>query len=164
MFERFSGDARRTVVQAQHEARGLGHGRIGTVHLLLGLLDPGDDPATAPAARVLSEHGATAEAVRRAAQEAREAREPATAPGRRPRTGRLFGSHIPFSKRAKKAMELSLREALRFDRRRIDGSHILLGVLRTGGGASGALEQAGVDTDALRRTAEQIARASDGPR
>lgn len=160
MFERFSGDARRTVVQAQHEARGLGHGRIGTVHLLLGLLDPGDDPATAPAARVLSEHGATAEAVRRAAQEARES---ATAPGRRPRTGRLFGTHIPFSKRAKKAMELSLREALRFDRRRIDGSHILLGVLRTGGGASGALEQAGVATDALRRTAEQIARASDGP-
>ncbi|MDA2809601.1 hypothetical protein O4J56_03015 [Nocardiopsis sp. RSe5-2] len=158
MFERFSGDARRTVVQAQHEARGLGHGRIGTVHLLLGLLDPGDDPATAPAARALREHGATAEAVRRAA------REGAAAPAPRPRRWRFPGSHIPFSKQAKKALELSLREALRFDRRWIDGSHILLGVLRAGGTAAGALESAGVDAEALRRTAEEIARTADRPR
>ncbi|MDA2805790.1 Clp protease N-terminal domain-containing protein [Nocardiopsis suaedae] len=158
MFERFSGDARRTVVQAQHEARGLGHGRIGTVHLLLGLLDPGDEPPTAPAARALREHGATTDTVRRAA------REGAPAPGRHPRPGRLFGTHIPFSKRAKKALELSLREALRFDRRWIDGAHILLGVLRTDGTAVWALERAGVDADALRRTAERIARTPDRPR
>ncbi|WP_239647280.1 Clp protease N-terminal domain-containing protein [Nocardiopsis baichengensis] len=156
MFERFGDDARNAVVWAQEEARGLGHGRIGTVHLLLALMDAQDGPA----ARALREHGASAPDLRAAAQAA-------PAPERRPRAGRafrLFGDHIPFSTGAKKALKLSLREAAGLGHRRIGGAHVLLGVLRADGGAARALEKAGVDTGALGGTAERLARASERPR
>ncbi|MDQ1286668.1 MAG: hypothetical protein QG622_233 [Actinomycetota bacterium] len=193
MFERFTRPAREVVVRAQREAHGLGHGRIGSPHLLLGLLS---GSAPCGAVEVLSGCGVTAEAVRReftalldefpriadddeAALAAlgidlgkiREAVEAGFGPGaldrvpdgaRRPRglLGRVLsgwrrgpvdevallracgsprGAHVPFSPGAKKALELSLREALRLGDRSIDVDHLLLGLLRAGDTAAAVI-------------------------
>jgi ATP-dependent Clp protease ATP-binding subunit ClpA len=163
MFERFTDRARNVAVDAQVAARRLGHGYVGTEHVLLGLLQ-GDGIA----ARVLGGLGITSAAVEREVlaevgrgplgqkdaealgaigidlEEVRRRIEASFGPGalhwrprRRTRRGRrvpLAAGHIPFSPRAKKVLELSLREALALKHNRIGTEHILLGVVREGEG------------------------------
>ena len=118
MFERFSGQARQVVVSAQEEARNLDHNYIGTEHLLLGLLATSDSLASASLAAL----GYTRDDVRGKLE---------TIVGR----GKASpGGHIPFTPRAKKVLELSLREALQLKHNYIDTEHILLGLLREGQG------------------------------
>jgi len=118
MFERFSGQARHVVVSAQEEARELDHNYIGTEHLLLGLLATSDSLASAS----LGALGYTRADVRASLE---------TIVGR----GKASpGGHIPFTPRAKKVLELSLREALQLKHNYIDTEHILLGLLREGEG------------------------------
>ena len=117
MFERFSGQARHVVVSAQEEARELDHNYIGTEHLLLGLLTS-DSLASAS----LNALGYTRDGV--------QAKVVATV-GR----GKASpGGHIPFTPRAKKVLELSLREAMQLKHNYIGTEHILLGLLREGEG------------------------------
>ncbi|AXI76374.1 Clp protease N-terminal domain-containing protein [Peterkaempfera bronchialis] len=169
MFERFTDDARRVVMLAQQEARSLHHPRVGTEHLLIALLDEGSGPA----ARVLRGHGLDPADLRgRIADPAddgldpqalatlgidldqvRRATEESFGPGaldpRGHRTGRM--GRTPFTDRAKKTLELSLREALRLKHRHIGTGHLLLGLLREGSGrASRLLADTGTDPDALR--------------
>ena len=118
MFERFTERARRVVVLAQEEARMLDHNYIGTEHLLLGLIREGDGVA----ARVIRSFGLTLEA-------AREQVERIIGRGQEPPSG-----HVPFTPRAKKVLELSLREALALKKEYIDTEHILLGLVREGTG------------------------------
>src|SRR4029450_13810408 len=118
MFERFSGQARHVVVSAQEEARELDHNYIGTEHLLLGLLVTSDPLASAS----LNALGYTDDNVRAKVEEivGRGKASP--------------GGHIPFTPRAKKVLELSLREALQLKHNYIGTEHILLGLLREGEG------------------------------
>jgi ATP-dependent Clp protease ATP-binding subunit ClpA len=173
MFERFSKEARAVVVLAQEEARRLRHPRIGTEHLLLAMLDGGEGPG----AQALRERGVTADDIRRRVlpgpgsgtdtdldpaalatlgidlEEVRRATEASFGPGAldAPKPGRTPTGHIPFGKRAKKVLELSLREALRLGHGYIGEGHVLLGLLREGDGtAVTALVQAGVDLSTLR--------------
>jgi len=118
MFERFTDRARRVVVQAQEEARTLGHDYIGTEHILLGLLGEPEGLA----ARALSSLGISPDAAREQIVEIVGAG-----------TGRP-GGHIPFTPRTKKVLELSLREAQRLGDDHIGTEHILLGLLREGEG------------------------------
>jgi ATP-dependent Clp protease ATP-binding subunit ClpC len=118
MFERFTESARRVVVLAQEEARMLDHNYIGTEHILLGLIHEGDGVA----ARVIESKGLTLEA-------AREQVEAMIGRGSAAPTG-----HIPFTPRAKKVLELSLREALELNMSYIGTEHILLGLIREGHG------------------------------
>ncbi|RSN48488.1 Clp protease N-terminal domain-containing protein [Actinomadura sp. WAC 06369] len=149
MFERFTKDARQTVVDAQAQARDLGHGRIGTEHVLLALLDADDSTARALRAHgleaaalrarvaavggldgdldpdALRSIGIDLDAVRRAAEDSFGEGALDAAPGER---GRRKG-HRPFGKEAKKALELSLRHAIRLKHNYIGTGHILLGLL-----------------------------------
>ncbi len=136
MFERFTDRARRTVVAAQDEARLLGHNHIGSEHLLLGLLDvPGG-----VALQVLESAGITAEAARVQLAEI-------AGPGSKSPKG-----HIPFTPRAKKVLELSLREALDQGKSYIGTEHILLAVIRDSDGAGAQiLERLGWSLAALRQ-------------
>jgi ATP-dependent Clp protease ATP-binding subunit ClpA len=118
MFERFSGQARNVVVLAQEEARELDHNYIGTEHLLLGLLAASDSLAGASLAAL----DYTREDVR-AKIEAIVGRGKASP-----------GGHVPFTPRAKKVLELSLREALQLKHNYIGTEHLLLGLLREGEG------------------------------
>ena len=118
MFERFSGQARHVVVSAQEEARNLDHNFLGTEHLLLGLLATPDSLASAS----LTSLGYTHDDVR-AEVEAMVGRGKASP-----------GGHLPFTPRAKKVLELSLREALQLKHNYIGTEHILLGLLREGEG------------------------------
>ena len=113
MFERFTDRARRVVVLAQQEARLLGHDYIGTEHLLLGLLADGEGTA----ARALESLGVTLDAAREQVREI-------IGEGKGPQQG-----HIPFTPRAKKVLELSLREALNLGDDHIGTEHLLLGLL-----------------------------------
>jgi ATP-dependent Clp protease ATP-binding subunit ClpA len=172
MFERFTDEARQVVRRAQEEARRLRHPYIGTEHLLLALLGGDGDPA-AQALRgrdldpddvrrrilgiVTSEgDGLDPEALATLGidlEEVRRVTEASFGPGALDvRGGRPFPSgHIPFGKRAKKALELSLREALRLGHKYIGTGHILLGILREGEGlAALVLANAGVDLTELR--------------
>src|SRR4051812_47069301 len=115
MFERFTPRARKAVVDAQEEARDLGHGSIDTYHLLLGLLD-GDEGSIARAA--LTRLGVTAEGGRQVV--AARLGSGGTAPS----------GHVPFTKSAKKVLELSLREALTLGHNYIGTEHILLALVR----------------------------------
>ncbi len=117
MFERFTDRARRVVVVSQEEARGLNHNYIGTEHILLGLLEPGG-----VAAQVLTRFGMTA---------ARHRDEVRARVGTGSGTP---GKKIPFTPRAKKILELSLREALSLHHNYIGTEHILLGLVREGEG------------------------------
>ncbi len=119
MFERFTDRARRVIVLAQEEARGLNHNYIGTEHLLLGLLEPGGI-----AAQALDRFGMTATGTR----EEVKAR---VGVGSEPPKGR-----IPFTPRAKKVLELALREALQLSHNYIGTEHILLGLVREGEGVA----------------------------
>jgi ATP-dependent Clp protease ATP-binding subunit ClpA len=120
MFERFSGQARHVVVSAQEEARELDHNYIGTEHLLLGLLATSDSLASAS----LTALGYTQDNVR-------EALEATVGRGKS-----SPGGYIPFTPRAKKVLELSLREALHLKHNYIGTEHILLGLLREGEGVA----------------------------
>jgi hypothetical protein len=135
MFERFSEDARRVVVRAQEEARLLDHNYIGTEHLLLSLLRDPDGPG----GRVLAAAGVTYDAATRDVLEI-------IGRGGEPPSGQ-----IPFTPRAKRVLELSLREALHADDDEIGSEHIVLGILREGSGvAAQVLANLGVDLPKLR--------------
>ncbi|GMA87749.1 hypothetical protein GCM10025868_29990 [Angustibacter aerolatus] len=120
MFERFTDRARRVVVLAQEEARMLNHNYIGTEHILLGLIHEGEGVA----AKALESLGISLDAVREQVQEI-------IGQGQQAPSG-----HIPFTPRAKKVLELSLREALRLGHNYIGTEHILLGLIREGEGVA----------------------------
>ena len=136
MFERFSDRGRRVVVLAQEEARLLGHGYIGTEHLLLGIVHEGEGVA----ARALESLGIELGAVRRKVEET---------------VGRGDDQpegHIPFTPHAKKVLELSLREALQFGHDYIGTEHVLLGLIRESDGvAAQVLVGSGADLSTVRR-------------
>jgi ATP-dependent Clp protease ATP-binding subunit ClpC len=121
MFERFTARARRAVVNAQQEARELNHNYIGTEHLLLGLMREPESVA----ARALQELKIGQDTVREQVIQI-------AGRGQRPPSG-----HVPFTPRAKKVLELSLREALQLSHNYIGTEHILLGLIREGEGVAG---------------------------
>jgi ATP-dependent Clp protease ATP-binding subunit ClpA len=135
MFERFTDRARRVVVLAQEEARLLNHNYIGTEHLLLGLISEGQGVA----AKALESLGISLEAVRAQVEEI-------IGQGQQAPTG-----HIPFTPRAKKVLELSLREAKQLGHNYIGTEHILLGLIREGEGvAAQVLVKLGADLSRAR--------------
>src|SRR5947208_1079684 len=141
MFERFTDRARRVVVLAQEEARLLNHNYIGTEHILLGLISEGEGVA----AKALESLGISLEAVRQQVEE-------------------IIGTgssspqgHIPFTPRAKKVLELSLREALQLGHNYIGTEHILLGLIREGEGvAAQVLQKLGADLNRVRQQVIQL--------
>jgi ATP-dependent Clp protease ATP-binding subunit ClpC len=136
VLERFTDTARRVVIHAQEEARALQHGHIGTEHLLLGLLRGDTDDAV----RVLDAAGVTLDGARRDVEEL-------VGRGTGPSDG-----DIPFTVRAKKVLEMSLREALQLGDEYIRSEHILLGLIRESEGTGArVLQRRGVDTFDLRR-------------
>src|SRR5215218_9320292 len=140
MFERFTDRARRVVVLAQEEARLLKHNYIGTEHLLLGLIHEGEGVA----AKALESLGISLEAVRAQVEEIIGQGE--TAPS----------GHIPFTPRAKKVIELSLREARQLHCNYIGTEHILLGLVREGEGvAAQVLVKLGADLPRVRQQVVQ---------
>ena len=148
MFQRFSDSARRVVVLAQEEARKLNHNYIGTEHLLLGLIQEGEGIAAkaleAVQVNLDSVRGQVVEIIGR---------------GSTPPSG-----HIPFTPRAKKVLELSLREALQLGHNYIGTEHILLGLIREGEGvAAKVLVKLGVDLERLRNQVLKKLSGSQGP-
>ncbi len=136
MFERFSDRARRVVVLAQEEARMLNHNYIGTEHLLLGLMHEGEGVA----AKALESLGISLEAVRQQVGEI-------IGQGQQAPSG-----HIPFTPRAKKVLELSLREVQQLGDNYIGTEHILLGLIREGGGVGAQiLVKLGAELNGVRR-------------
>ena len=145
MFERFTDRARRVVVLAQEEARKLNHNYIGTEHLLLGLIRESEGVA----AKALESLGISLDAVR---QQVREI----IGQGQQPPSG-----HIPFTKRAKKALELSTRESMQLGHNYIGTEHILLGLLREGDGvAAQVLVKLGADLNLVRQQVIQLLHGS----
>ena len=141
MFERFTDRARRVVVLAQEEARLLNHNYIGTEHILLGLIHEGEGVA----ARALESMSISLESVR--FQVVEIIGQGSEAPS----------GHIPFTPRAKKVLELSLREALQLGHNYIGTEHILLGLIREGEGvAAQVLQQLGADLPKVRQTVIQL--------
>lgn len=198
MFERFTQDARRVVVGAQAEARGLGHGWIGTEHLLLAVLSDTGSPVAAALHGVgltsekvraevrrqlgpvddgaaLAGIGIDLDEVRRRVEDRfgpgalegssvvpvrrrwslRRRRSPAACSAAAPGPG-----HIPFTRRAKKALELALREAMVAKSREIRTAHLVLGLMREDGLAAGAVTALGVPTETVRRTVLALDRAA----
>lgn len=177
MFERFSTGARATVVDAQEVARRRGASSIDTVHLLLALAEQDDGPA----AHALAATGVTMTALDRAAartesgdvldaealaalgidlEAVRSRTDAAFGPGALERAGRRGPrGHVPFTKDAKKALELSLREAIHQGARSVDTGHVLLALLRADGttahrALAAALAEVGTDPAALRAALE----------
>ena len=174
MFERFTGEAREVVVRAQAEARALRHDWIGTEHLLIAVLA---EPQGTPS-RLLAPFGVSAQTAREDVErilgpgeadldaealatigidldEVRSRAERTFGPGALARRGRCrrgrMGPHLPFTPRAKKALELALREALDLHDREIRSDHLLLGLLREGEGvAARILGERGVDHATVR--------------
>ena len=147
MFERFTDRARRVVVLAQEEARLLNHNYIGTEHILLGLIHEGEGVA----AKALESLGISLEAVRQQVEEI-------IGQGQQAPSG-----HIPFTPRAEKVLELSLREALQLGHNYIGTEHILLGLIREGGGvAAQVLVRLGADPSRVRRQVIQLLQGSGG--
>ncbi len=141
MFERFTDRARRVVVLAQEEARMLNHNYIGTEHILLGLIHEGEGVA----AKALESLGISLEAVRQQVEEI-------IGQGQQAPSG-----HIPFTPRAKKVLELSLREALQLGHNYIGTEHILLGLIREGEGvAAQVLVKLGADLNRVRQQVIQL--------
>ena len=141
MFERFTDRARRVVVLAQEEARMLNHNYIGTEHILLGLIHEGEGVA----AKGLESLGISLEAVRSQVEEI-------IGQGQQAPSG-----HIPFTPRAKKVLELSLREALQLGHNYIGTEHILLGLIREGEGvAAQVLVKLGADLNKVRQQVIQL--------
>jgi ATP-dependent Clp protease ATP-binding subunit ClpA len=190
MFERFTKQARHVVVSAREQAHGLGHRHVGTEHLLLGLLDPEAGTAatllrevglTADRVRAQIERlvgqpsvlspddiaaleriGIDVEAVRTKIEESFGPG--ALAPEVPPTRHGLFGRTVsrgPLTPRAKKVLELALREAIRLKHPWIGSEHILLGLIREGAGlAAKIMVESGVDLAALRRRTEESLRAA----
>lgn len=141
MYERFTDRARRVVVLAQEEARQLSHNYIGTEHILLGLIHEGEGVA----ALALCTMGISLEGVRAQVEEI-------IGQGKEAPTG-----HIPFTPRAKKVQELSLREALQLGHNYIGTEHLLLGLLREGEGtAAQVLAKLGAELTKVRQQVIQI--------
>jgi len=141
MFERFTDRARRVVVLAQEEARMLNHNYIGTEHILLGLIHEGEGVA----AKALESLGISLEGVRAQVEEI-------IGQGQQAPSG-----HIPFTPRAKKVLELSLREALQLGHNYIGTEHILLGLIREGEGvAAQVLVKLGADLNRVRQQVIQL--------
>lgn len=145
MFERFTDRARRVVVLAQEEARLLHHNYIGTEHVLLALIAEGQGVA----AKALASLGVSLEAVRAEIEKI-------VGPGAETPKG-----HIPFTPRAKKVLELSLREALQLGHNYIGTEHILLGLIREGRGVAAQvlqkqLEKAGPEFGAVREKVMEL--------
>jgi ATP-dependent Clp protease ATP-binding subunit ClpA len=167
MFERFTTPARESVRRAQEEARELRHRHVGTEHLLLGVAS-----VDGPAAQVLASRGLTPDVLRRRLtvmtedgldsdalatvgidlEQVRQATEAHLGPGALDkRLPPVKGGHLPLTKGAKKALELSLREALHLKSGEIGTGHLLLGLLREGEGmAVRLLVESRIDLDALR--------------
>ena len=150
MFERYTDRARRVVVLAQEEARMLNHNYIGTEHILLGLIREGEGVA----AKALESLGISQEAVRQ-------------------QVGEIIGQgqhapagHIPFTPRAKKVLELSLREALALGHNYIGTEHILLGLIREGEGVAAQVlvKLAGGSSDRPEAGGDQADRPRRGSR
>jgi ATP-dependent Clp protease ATP-binding subunit ClpC len=149
VFERFTERARRVVVLAQEEARMLNHNYIGTEHVLLGLIHEGQGVA----AKALESLDIPLETVRHQIEEI---------------IGRGQGTpsgHVPFTPRAKKVLELSLREALQLQHNYIGTEHILLGLVREGDGvAAQILQKLGADLGLVRQAVvDLLAGYSEGP-
>jgi len=141
LFERFTDRARRVVVLAQEEARLLNHNYIGTEHILLGLIHEGEGVA----AKALEQLGISLEAVRTQVEEIIG------------QGGSSPSGHIPFTPRAKKVLELSLREALQLGHNYIGTEHILLGLIREGEGvAAQVLVKLGADLSRVRQQVIQL--------
>ena len=141
MFEKFTDKARRVVVLAQEEAKLLNHNYIGTEHILLGLIHEGEGVA----AKALESLGINLDSVREQVQEI-------IGQGQQAPTG-----HIPFTPRAKKVLELSLREALQLGHSYIGTEHLLLGLIREGEGvAAQVLTKLGADTNRVRQQVIQL--------
>ncbi|MET3421721.1 ATP-dependent Clp protease ATP-binding subunit ClpC [Actinoplanes tereljensis] len=147
MFERFTDRARRVVVLAQEEARMLNHNYIGTEHILLGLIHEGEGVA----AKALESLGISLEGVRQQVEEI-------IGQGQQAPSG-----HIPFTPRAKKVLELSLREALQLGHNYIGTEHILLGLIREGEGvAAQVLVKLGADLNRVRQQVNQLLSGYEG--
>jgi ATP-dependent Clp protease ATP-binding subunit ClpC len=148
VFERFTDRARRVVVLAQEEARLLNHNYIGTEHILLGLIHEGEGVA----AKALESLGISLEAVRNQVEEIIG------------QGGSSPSGHIPFTPRAKKVLELSLREALQLGHNYIGTEHILLGLIREGEGvAAQVLVKLGADLSRVRQQVIQLLSGYSGP-
>jgi ATP-dependent Clp protease ATP-binding subunit ClpC len=148
MFERFTDRARRVVVLAQEEARLLNHSYIGTEHILLGLIHEGEGVA----AKALESLSISLEAVRNQVEEIIG------------QGGSSPSGHIPFTPRAKKVLELSLREALQLGHNYIGTEHILLGLIREGEGvAAQVLVKLGADLSRVRQQVIQLLSGYQGP-
>lgn len=147
MFERFTDRARRVVVLAQEEARALNHNYIGTEHILLGLIHEGEGVA----AKALESMGISLEAVRTEVEDI-------IGTGGHPPSG-----YIPFTPRAKKVLELALREALQLGHKYIGTEHILLGLIREGEGvAAQVLVKLGADLSRVRQQVIQLLSGYEG--
>jgi ATP-dependent Clp protease ATP-binding subunit ClpC len=148
MFERFTDRARRVVVLAQDEARGLNHNWIGTEHLLLAVLREG--------------HGVGAKALESmqiSLDATRQQVESIIGRGQ----GTVGAGHIPFTPRGKKVLELSLREALQLGHNYIGTEHILLGLIREGDGvAAQVLVKLGADLNRVRQQVIQLLHGYQG--
>lgn len=141
MFERFTDQARRVVVLAQEEARLLNHNYLGTEHILLGLMHEGEGVA----AKALESLSISLDGVREQVQEI-------IGQGQQAPSG-----HIPFTPRAKKVLELSLREALQLGHNYVGTEHILLGLIREGEGvAAQVLVKLGADLNRVRQQVIQL--------
>ena len=147
MFERFTDRARRVVVLAQEEARMLNHNYIGTEHILLGLIHEGEGVA----AKALEAMDISLESVREQVEEI-------IGQGTQAPSG-----HIPFTPRAKKVLEYSLREALQLGHNYIGTEHILLGLIREGEGvAAQVLTNLGADLPRVRQQVIQLLNGYQG--
>jgi len=136
MFERFTDRARRVIVLAQEEARMLEHDYIGTEHLLLALIHEGEGVA----AKALRALDVDLDTLRREV-------EALVGRGQQPPKG-----HIPFTPRAKKVLELSLRESVHLGHDYIGTEHLLLGIVREGEGpAAQVLQQRGIELNSVRQ-------------
>lgn len=147
MFQRFTAPARTAVVLAQEEARRLKHPHIGTEHLLLGLLSEGEGIA----AQALRKAGLDEEGVRTEV-------EAVVGPGCDEQKG-----HIPFTPRTKRALELSLQEALKLHHNYLGTEHVLLGIIAEGEGlAMQVLAAHGVAPEQLRGTVLSLLERGEG--
>ena len=147
MFERFTDRARRVVVLAQEEARKLEHDYIGTEHLLLALIREGDGVA----AKALRALDVDLDTLRREV-------EALVGRGQQPSPG-----HIPFTPRAKKVLELALRESVQLGHDYIGTEHLLLGLLREGEGpAAQVLQQRGIELNTVRQEVIRLLHGHQG--
>ena len=147
MFERFTDRARRVIVLAQEEARNLKHNYIGTEHILLGLIHEGEGVA----AKALESMGISLEAVRQEVEDI-------IGHGTETPVG-----HIPFTPRAKKVLELSLREGLQMGHKYIGTEFLLLGLIREGDGvAAQVLVKLGADLQRVRQQVIQLLSGYEG--